>query len=283
MSKLILTPNSELHQSFQKSIKEQKIVLFAGLPGVGKSLYLQQLSLLAEQAHRNVHLLQWDVTRAAFETANILAKYPEINGVTHAGIRKAVGLWARQSIKTWHDKHQNEADILIGEVPLIGNRLIELVQKQDDAAEVILASKETLFVLPVPSKRIRKLIEEARAKSINQPQHERENADAPPNVLDLLWQDLQELAVQLKLSQTNKASYDPMIYAGVYEQLMKHRHQLTLHVDENLKPNGSVYDLNNIRSELAASPEEVKTILDYIEQSYTPEELEYSVATWFSV
>ncbi len=283
MSKLILTPNSELYTSFQETIKDKKIVLFAGLPGVGKSLYLQQLSLLAKQAHRNVHLLQWDVTRASFETPDILAKYPEINGVTHAGIRKAVGLWARQGIKNWHDKHQNQADILIGEVPLIGNRLIELVQKQNDATESILASQETLFILPVPSKRIRNLIEQARAKSISHPQHERENADAPPNVLALLWQDVQELAVHLKLSQTKQASYDPMIYAGVYEQLMKHRNQITLHIDENLKPSGSVYDLNNIKSELAASPEEVKTILHYIDQNYSPEELERSVANWFSV
>ena len=284
MPEIILPADSQLYTTFQNIIKNKKIVLFAGLPGVGKSLYLQQLSLMAEQANRNVHLLQWDVTRTAFETPETLAQYPEIDGVTHAGIRKAVGLWARQGIKKWHNEHQNTTDMLIGEVPLIGNRLIELVQQKNDDTEDIFTNQEALFVLPVPSKRIRNIIEKARANSISKPQNDREINDAPPNVLELLWQDLHKLAVQLKLTNSTETSdYDPMIYAGVYEQLMKHRKQITLHVDENLKPNGSVYDLNNIKSELAANPQEVKEILEFIDKEFSQDELERSVADWFKV
>jgi len=38
MPELILKKESELYKSFQQIIQKQKIVLFAGLPGVGKSL-----------------------------------------------------------------------------------------------------------------------------------------------------------------------------------------------------------------------------------------------------
>lgn len=282
MPELILPKESPVFKTFSKALNEQKMVLFAGLPGVGKSLYLQQLSIMAQQANRGVHLLQWDVTRAAFETPDILTKYPEINGVTHAGIRKAVGLWARQGLKNWHDTYKDTNDILIGEVPLIGNRLIELVQKTNDAVEPLLASEQTLFVLPVPSKRIRANIEQARAKSISKPKHERENADAPPNVLTLLWQDLHKLALQLGIiHKDSDTSYNPNSYASVYEQLMQHRNQITLHIDEDFGPSNSVYDLNSVETELAATPNEVTNILKQLEKDFTEETLERSVANWF--
>ncbi|MCB0062552.1 MAG: hypothetical protein KDE19_10575, partial [Caldilineaceae bacterium] len=147
----LIIRNTPLYPTLAKLATEQKLVLFAGLPGVGKSLFLQQMALLAHEAGRTLHLLQWDVTRAAFETPEIMARYPEINGVTHAAIRKAVGLWARNAVNEWHSNHAAAADLLIGEVPLIGNRLIELVQPIDDAVEPLLAGEQCTFVLPVPT------------------------------------------------------------------------------------------------------------------------------------
>ena len=44
----------------------QSVVILAGLPGVGKSLLLQQLARMARAAGRQVSLLQWDVARRAF-------------------------------------------------------------------------------------------------------------------------------------------------------------------------------------------------------------------------
>ena len=116
---------------------------------MGKSLLLQQLSLIAGEVGRRVHLLQWDVARGPFETPEILARYPETDGVTHAVIRKAAGLWAREAVGAWQRRHADPRDLLIGEVPLIGNRLIELVQRRDDEVEGLLAGEGSVFLIPV--------------------------------------------------------------------------------------------------------------------------------------
>src|SRR3954451_10462208 len=141
----VLPPDSELYRRLHAAAVERRCVLFAGLPGVGKSLLLQQVSLIAHEVGRRVSLLQWDVARGPFETPEILARYPEIDGVTHAAIRKAAGLWAREAVGAWdrtHPGRSDGADVLIGEVPLVGNRLIELVQRRDDAAEALLAGEQ---------------------------------------------------------------------------------------------------------------------------------------------
>ena len=40
------------------------------------------------RAGRRAHAIQWDVTRAAFETPEILARYPEVEGVTPDDVLK---------------------------------------------------------------------------------------------------------------------------------------------------------------------------------------------------
>src|SRR3954471_19004712 len=97
----VLPQDSELYRRLYAAAVERRCVFFAGLPGVGKSLLLQQLSLIAHEAGRKVSLLQWDVARGSFETPEILARFPEVDGVTHAVIRKAAGLWARGAVATW--------------------------------------------------------------------------------------------------------------------------------------------------------------------------------------
>lgn len=266
----------------------QRIVLFAGLPGVGKSLFLQQAALLAHEAGRAVHLLQWDVTRAAFETPALLARYPEIDGITHAAIRKGVGLWARDAIYRWHDAHPDDKQILIGEVPLIGNRLIELVQPLDDAAEALLAGAQTTFVLPVPTRKVRQAIEIARAQSTANPQHEREVADAMPHVLQLLWAELYVVARRLGIAtatEENAAarSYDPELYAAVYGRLLQHRHVETLWIDQVLPKVGSVYELPLPLEELQATAAEVTAIMARLTAQYDERALEGAAAAWYEV
>src|SRR4051812_26851378 len=155
----ILSPDSELYRRLRVAATERRCVFFAGLPGVGKSLLLQQTSLIAQEVGRRVHLLQWDVARGPFETPELLGRYPETDGVTHAVIRKAVGVWARGAVAAWEQAQPDHEDILIGEVPLIGNRLIELVQRQTDEVEGLLAGEGALFLIPVPSREVRVAIE----------------------------------------------------------------------------------------------------------------------------
>lgn len=285
-TQIIIPPTLPLYDSFQKLATEQRLVFFAGLPGVGKSLLLQQLAFMAHQKGRIVHLLQWDVTRGCFETPEILARYPEIDGVTHAAIRKAVGLWARVGVMQWHAAYPEPEHLLIGEVPLIGNRLIELAQPHEDQAESLLASAETSFVIPVPSRAVRQTIEASRKRTIAQPQHEREAADAPPTVLEALWQELYRLAHQLGMveSLTDKpVPYNPDIYAGVYQHLLQHRHAESLLIDTLLPASHSVYDFNLMASELIAPPDAVSSIMTGIERDYSPAELAREVAQWYRI
>ncbi|MCC6605181.1 MAG: hypothetical protein IT327_18380 [Anaerolineae bacterium] len=289
MSEIIIPIDSNIYTTFQQLAAQQRLVFLAGLPGTGKSLLIQQLVLLAQQAGRTVHLLQWDVTRSAFETAVNLHTYPEINGVTHPAIRKAVGLWARTAVSHWHQTH-DQTHLLIGEVPLIGNRLTELTQPLADTAETLLSDPDCCFVIPTPSKAVRQVIEESRAQTIARPRHEKEARDAQPNVLQMLWQEVAEIGQQLQLIQKSDfleksdfSAYDPGVYTAVYQHLLQHRHHQTLPIDTVLNPNGSAYALPLNGSELAATPAEVAAIMQQIETEFTSDALETAVANWYKL
>ena len=272
----------DLYKGFENVAAERRLVFFAGIPGVGKSLHLKNFVSLAQDAGRKVHLLQWDVTRAAFETEEVLTRYPEVDGVTHAAIRKAVGLWARHGVLKWHRTYPDPSHLLVGEVPLVGNRLTELVQPLEDEAEPLLAGEKTLFITPVPSVEVRRHIELAREQSIAQPQHERERADAPPNVLHALWLELHRLAEIVNVSSgQSDTSYNPEVYAAVFDYLLRYRQRETLWVDKLLPASGSVYNVEHIKNELVAVPKEVRESLEHIEVTYTAEELERAVTLWY--
>lgn len=281
---IILPEDSNIYNAFKTAI-DKRIVFFTGLSGVGKSLYIQQFAKMATKAGRVVHLLQWDVTREAFQTKDVMTKYPEIDGVTHPMIRKAVGLWTRQGILNWHNEYSDEKHILIGELPLIGNRLVEVVQQHDDEVEALLASEQSQFFLPVPSVFVREHIVGCRTNSINQPGHERESADAPPSVVNSNWQEIRDLAIRLGITNiaNNSDDYDPNAYAGVYEFLLKNRHAITLPVDQILPTVGSVYELGVVETEIAAKEEQVATIFADIESRYTAENVNVMINNWYEI
>lgn len=265
--RLIVPRGSALHEQLARTAAEQRIAFLAGLSGVGKSFLLQQLALLAHEAGRIVHLLQWDVSRAAFETPDILARYPEIDGATHMSIRKAVGLWVRDGVRHWHEQHTGHEHMLIGEPPLAGNRLIELAQVKADDAEALLAGPESRFLVPVPSREVRTAIEAARGRSIANPRHDRESADAPPNVMQDDWREIWRRAQELGVvaDPGDAPSFDPETYSAVYRHLLRHRRTTLLPVDTVMTPTGSVYDLHVVASELAASPAEVERCMALVE------------------
>ena len=102
---MVLPISSQIYTLFTTLAQSKRMVFMAGLPGVGKSLLIQQLALVAAQQGRQVHLIQWDVSRRAFEIPEIMARYPEIDGVTDPMIRKGVGIWARTAVKRWHEQY----------------------------------------------------------------------------------------------------------------------------------------------------------------------------------
>ena len=281
---LVIPISSTLYEVLKELAQTRRMVFITGLPGVGKSLLIQQLALIAMEDGRKVHLLQYNVAREPFETESNIARYPEVEGVTHPAIRKAVGLWARTAVQRWHEQHPQPEHLLIGELPLIGNRFIELAEKHDDAVEPLLSSEQARFVIPVPSWEVRAVIEKRRARTIADPQHEWEKLDAPPNVLQALWEEINSLAREIRLTKANpQTPYNPYIYGGVYEALLQHRHTKSLLIDQVLRPAKSVYEMDVVVSQLQATADDVDRTVRLVESSYTPQELEQAVANWHAI
>ena len=279
MSQLILFPGSALYKTFAKLIAEADRVFFAGLPGVGKSLLLQQMTLMANEAGRRVHLLQWDVARQAFETP----KYPLENGATHPMVIKATGTWLRGALVKWDANVREQGAMLIGEVPLIGGRLMEIVRPAGDDAEALLRDARTQFAIPVPSTAIRALIESKRERSIAVPQHANEVHDAPPDLLRALWLDLLRVAEKLGLADETAGDqpYDPEIYAAVYRHLLRHRHIQVLLIDQPLQPTASVYDLAAKIQHVRATAAEAEAIRRQLEATLSLEQILTDAQNWY--
>jgi len=287
-TQLIVQADAGMAQQLQSFAREQRLVCFAGLPGTGKSLLSHQLAHLAVTAGRTVHLLQWDVARPVFEAHPAGQRYPVVQGLTHGMIRKAVGRWARHALVMWHRQHPAPQHLLIGETPFIGNRFIELAQPQDDAAEELLRQRSSLFVIPVPSRQVRQHIESERQRRSTNPVHRQEQEDAPPHVLQALWQELVRIAPGLGLSVSchgTHVPYDPILYQGVYAAILRHRQAQIMPVD-TLLPTAmlSVYDFAIERTYITPGPEEVGQFIQEVEQLYPePEALQRAIAQWYRV
>src|SRR5262245_41462528 len=199
-----------------RSLALRRMVFFAGLPGTGKSLLVHQLTHIARASGRSVHLLQWDVARPVFEASDTGRRYPLADGVTHPVIRKAAGVWVRQAIAEWRDRHPASEHLLVGETPFVGHRFIELAHRLDDRAEPLLTDRSCTFVIAVPSTEVRHFLEAERERRAADPLHPREREDAPPSVLRDLWRDLTRVARQMRISvpvTTGRDDTDPVPYA----------------------------------------------------------------------
>jgi hypothetical protein len=235
---LILNADSPLLDALAALVRDARLVFFAGLPGTGKSLLVHQLAHLAHAHGRRVHLLQWDVARPIFEASEPGRQYPQEAGVTHGVIRLAVGRWARAVLAEWYARHLGSGDILIGETPFVGHRLVELARRDSDAAEPVLAGGWTRFVIPVPTRALRAHLEAERARRARHPLHRREQEDAPPDVLRDLWRQLVMVARCLDLAgeapPVDDVAFDPKIYQRVYEHLLVYRHAQALVLETRL-------------------------------------------------
>lgn len=263
MPKTILPEESPIYRCFLDLIGSADLVFFAGLPGVGKSLLLQQLTLMALEAGRRAHLVQWDTARQPFETPRL----PLERGATHPLVIKAAGTWLREALCEWDRSHSQTDAILIGEAPLIGGRFMEIARPADDKAEPLLADKRCQFVLPLPSRAVRALIESRREASIANPAHENEARDAPPDLLRALWRDLLQVARDLGFADDtdNDRTYSPQIYEATYRHLLRHRQVRALPIDEPLRPVASVYDFDAELPQLIADRGRAQALLREIE------------------
>ncbi len=279
---LVLPHDSELFRTLDRAARERRCIFFAGLPGTGKSLLLQQTMILAHRAGRAVSLVQWDVARSAFETPAILGRYPEVNGVTHAAIRAAAGRWIRTGVTAWHRRYPDPRHLLVGEAPFVGGRLTELARPADDAAEPLLASAQTLFLVPAPDRAVRQVIEAARVRDMANPRHAREEANAPPDLVQAHWREIAALAPALGITTQIEEGYDPAVYAAVYLRLLRYRHAASLAVTGALPVRASAYEREGvIAEELIPGAEEVARAMASVE-ACAPAAIERAVADWFS-
>ena len=319
-ARLVVDADPRLAETLGR-LAARRIVCFTGLPGTGKSLLVQQLTLLANGAGRVVHLLQWDVARPPFEASAAGRRYPVVDGVTHPLIRKAVGLWARSAVAAWADRHPDPRHLLVAETPFVGNRLVELAQVVADDAEPRLSDTSCRFAVAVPSRHVRRFLEAERERRTASPLHPREREDAPPAVLRDLWRELAGVAVELGIatrdaspprageisahaaktsetpaddrsgarddgrSRAAAASYDPTVYRRVYESVLRHRHVDAIALDTVL-PTGqlSVYDFATAPGELVASVAEADAIIRDVERRYPdPAVLAREIARWWAI
>ena len=243
MAGIIIPVGSALRDTIEHHAASDRMIFFAGLPGVGKSLMLQQTVLIAATLGRKVSLLQWDVARIAFEQPDLLERYPEVDGVTHAGIRLAAGSWVRGAIRQWAEKRSNEKNLLVGEIPLVGNRFVEVARPESDQAEALLAAFSATFFVPAPTLELRREVEAARRREMSDPMHSREAANASPSVLEALMLEIRQLAPKLNIPCGKGEGYDPELYLAVYGWLLRHRHFVPLWIRDFLAVEDSPHKL----------------------------------------
>ena len=264
-------------------LAERRMVFVAGLPGTGKSLLVHQLVHIAARAGRQVHLLQWDVARPGFEASHAGRLYPQVNGVTHAVIRRATGLWARGALADWDERHPAPEHLLVGETPFVGNRFVELARRLDDRAEALLTAASCRFVIVVPSCEVRRFIEAERERRSASPRHPREREDASPRVLRDLWRDLASIEAPGRAAGDAPVPYDPILYTRVYEQVLRHRPREVLAQDVIL-PTGtmSVYDFAVQARDLVPTEPEAEAFVREVERGYLDlTMLEAEIARWW--
>lgn len=259
MPRGILAGLDQARFQLEQAAADARIVVFCGIPGVGKSLLLREQHALALQRGRRVSRLQWDISRQAFEIPAILSRYPEEDGSTHVVIRRAAGLWVRAAIEHWHRIHPSLNDLLLVEAPLVGGRFSELARAAADAAEPLLNAAHTRFFVPTPTSQVRLAIEAARRAETQNHRHARDRANASPQLVDALWREVAATAARMRLgSEDAAATYSPELYFSLYQTVLRHRRVSRLAIDRVVADQGSPHDLHAATEELAPSAEEVQ-------------------------
>jgi len=273
VQKNIIPISSPTYQSLQKSAKSAKAVVFSGLPGVGKSLYINQFQLIAKAEGRKVTVIQWDIARKAFEIPSIAARYPMGEGVVHNGVKLSAGKWLLATIKQWIVDHENDNQLLLIEAPLVGHRFIELAKIQEDATlEAFLKKEAFQIIAPIPSKKVREKIEADRRAQISE--DAKTWVGAKPSVMLMLWKMICGIANEFgrNIPMDGQPPYDPEVYEFVFAKILKHRHFLPLHIEEVFKVNvEDEKDLHNTGS-LAADEKTANYFSELVAKEYPSDE-----------
>lgn len=280
---MIIPKDHHLYNQFKQLIEDKRLVVFSGLPGVGKSLYINEFFRLAQELNVPIDLIQWDVARKAFETDLITERFPMGDGLVHNGLKLIAGEWLIRFVKKWLILNEDTDRILLVEAPLVGHRFIELVKPIPDTfLESFLSSDQTVVLMPVPTKEVRSAIEAARKEQVD------EDAKvwfgAKPSVMQMLWNMTCKIAIELgyDLEEKDHYEYDPEIYIWVFDKILKHRHFVPLNIDTLFDvPKGSEEELHKLESHSADEYEANKIGSRIIEQYQDSDEIDRIVNGWY--
>ncbi|MEX0286016.1 MAG: hypothetical protein AB3N23_15525 [Paracoccaceae bacterium] len=248
---------------------------------------LRELVSMAVAAGRHVQIMRWDNGLAAFSTEDLLSRFPDIADGWHPILRLAAGHWGRERLVRWMAENRDPAHMLIGEVPIIGNRYSEFVAKRDDDVEAALRSEATEFFYAVPTAELRAEQEAMRRATFESPRHPDEAKDAPPSTMELAWQWTYEKAVELDLvsgtQHTGVVPYDEKAYRLFFDHLLRHRNARALRFDQVYDFAGSAHELGAGISEIMALPDEVERAIEHVQSVFTPEQAAQKVREWYRV
>jgi len=280
----IIPETSDVFKKLNALAEETRLVVISGLPGVGKSLYINEFYHLVQLKGKEITLIQWDQARKAFETDEIFKDFPMGDGTVNNGVKLMAGAWLMDQVKTWIDSNRETDSILLIEAPLVGHRFLELViQSDDEALENFLSSDKTKVLMPIPTKKIRVAIEKAREDQV------KEDAKvwfgAKPSVMKMLWKMTCDIAISLgyEMEEDADPAYDPEIYKFVFSKVLKHRHFEPLIIDElfKIKPNAES-NLHSLES-LVATDEIANEYAARTRNDYeTDREIDEIVENWYN-
>ena len=229
----IIPTSSPVFKKLEEIAETSKIVIFSGLPGVGKSLYVHEFKLIAKSMDRTVDVIQWDVARKAFETPFISEHFPMGEGTVHNGLKIMAGQWLMDEIDLWVEAHADSDNVLLIEAPLVGHRFIEIAKKNySPELEQILSADTCKVVVPIPSKIVREKIEAERKRQVSE--EAKVWSGAKPSVMLMLWKMTCEIANEfgMDIDVSGQPPYNPDVYKYVYGEILKHRHFEPLVIDE---------------------------------------------------
>jgi len=280
----IIPKISPVHHKLSALADEARVVIISGLPGVGKSLYINEFYHLVKQKGREISLIQWDQARKAFESDEIFKEFPLVDGQVHNAVKLMAGAWIMDVMKDWITKNKENESVLLIEAPLVGHRFLELVVESDNKdLEKFLSSDKTRVVMPIPTVEIRTAIEAAREAQV------KDDAKvwfgAKPSVVKILWKMTCEIAhlLGMDIELSEEPAYDPEVYSYVFQKVLKHRNFEPLIIDEIFKVGEqSESSLHSLES-LVASAEEANNYAKSVKANYPSDsEINDIVDNWYN-
>lgn len=273
---------SPVYLTIKALVEECRIVVFSGLPGVGKSLYVNAFRAMAELKEKKLTIIQWDIARKSFESESIMEHFPMGDGVVHNGVKLIAGKWLMDEVQLWVEEHADDDEILLIEAPLVGHRFIELIKVQtDEILEHFLSHDGVQIVMPIPTKSVREKIEMERARQIKE--DAKEWMGAKPSVMLMLWKRTCEIANTFgkNINVDGQPDYDPEIYEYVFSEILKHRNFVPLIIDEVF--NILEMDESELHSDgsLKADEETANYYAEMVREIYTDEQIDSIVSEWY--